>query len=182
MTKTGKKALTEAQVNKLLEYCTNLRDKTLFTLAISTGLRRLDIVNIRRKDINLDKKELSFTEHKKNRIWKVPLNQSTCSLISMYLKVSPKSTYLFFGTYNNKNHLSSKQAYNLLQDSLKKAGLPQRPFHALRSTCVKLCLKHGWTWEQISELTGDLISTLQCHYSTPSDEEMKQVAQDKSIL
>ncbi len=182
MTKTGKKALTEVQVLKLLEYCTDIRDKTLITIAVSTGIRRRDIVNILRKNIDLEKNILKFHEHKKNRMWVVPLNLTTKNLITMYLKISPKSPYIFYSPKNHKKHLSSKQAYNILQNNLERATLPARPFHALRATCVKLCIKHGWTWEQISELTGDLISTLQCHYSVPSDEEMKQVAQDKNIL
>jgi hypothetical protein len=65
---------------------------------------------------------------------------------------------------------------------LKRAGLGNRPFHALRATCIKLCQSKGWTPEQTAEHVGDRISTIQAHYLTPSVEEMKAVVSARVLI
>ena len=178
--KVGKKALTEDQARRLLEYCTDLMEKTLLELALNTGIRRRDIINIKRSNIDFVNKKLTFYEHKKDRFFTIPLNQKLLNSLEIWIKVAPKSKWLF--PSKRGGHISSKTAYNILQRNLKRAGLPQRPFHALRATCIKLCQKRGWTPEQVSELTGDLISTIQQHYLTPSEEEMKKIVEEKPLL
>ena len=98
-----------------------------------------------------------------------------------YDKSNNKSPYLFYSK-DNKGHIASKTAYNILQRYLKIAGIEPVPFHALRATCIKLCERRGWTAEQTAKHTGDTVRVIQEHYLTPSVEEMKEIAQDKAIL
>jgi integrase len=48
--KSGQHALTEKQVKDLLLSFNNLQDKAMIALAISIGLRREDLVNVKRND------------------------------------------------------------------------------------------------------------------------------------
>lgn len=179
---SGQKALTEGQVEKLLEYITDLEELALIKLAISTGIRRKDISQIKSKDVNFETNTITFYENKKKRTKTVPLNPNLATTLKMWLGVN-KSEWLFPSRFSkNKSHMSSRTAYNILRKNTRRAGLPDIPFHALRATCVKLCQRKGWTPEQTAELLGDRISTIQKHYSTPSFEEMKEVAFNKSIL
>ena len=180
---TGEKALTPGQVDKLLSVITNLEELTLIKIAIAGGLRRKDVVNIRRKDVNSEEHSLTFFEHKKNRTYKVYLSEDVMNTIAMWIRMSNGSQWLFPSHYQGiKRHLCSKTAYNYLNRLLKKAGLPQRPFHALRATCIKLCQSKGWSAEQTAKHVGDTIRTIQQHYSTPSAEEMKKIAEENSLL
>lgn len=181
--KSGEKALTDREWEKLMSVVDNVEDDCLFTLAVSTGLRRYDLTNIDIQNILFDSPEnpgnwLIFNEKKKgNRIRKIPLNDKSVQSIKKLLNSrgkNYKSTKLF--------SFKDRAAYNHLQANCKKAGIQTRPFHALRATCIKRCQKAGWTPEQVSSLTGDTIAVIQEHYLTPSTSEMQEVTNSKSVV
>jgi len=178
---SGENSLTFKQVEKLRYVLDKLEDKVLIELAIATGIRRADIVAIERKNIDFANNKLTFKQNKKRNYHTVYLPTEIMNLLKMFTEIY-RSKYLFPSHIKNKNHLSSKTAYNILQRNLKKANLPQRPFHALRATCVKMCQRKGWTVNETAKLLDDKVSTVQQHYATPSDEEMKRIAQEKKLL
>jgi len=179
--RSGEKSLTPNQVEKLFEHITDLQDLALIQLAVTTGIRREDIVKIKTNDVNLDSGLITFYESKKKRTKTVPLNSKTKNTLSMWTKIN-RSPFLFPSRHKNKKNMCGKTAYNTLQNCLKKAGLDQRPFHALRATTVKLCQKAGWRVEQTAELLGDRISTIQQHYATPTPSEMNEIVNEKPLI
>jgi len=184
---SGQKALTENQINEFLLYVTDLMHLGLFQLAITTGIRREDIVRIKKLDINLQNRSVTFYESKKRRTKVVYVPITVANVLQMILNINKKEPFLFPGNSerlrgSGKGHMSGRNAYNIFQHYLKKAGLESRPFHTLRSSCIKLCQKRGWAVEQTAELVGDSISTIQESYLTPSTEEMKEVVGVKPIL
>jgi integrase len=76
---------------------------------------------------------------------------------------------------------SGRTAYNILQHYCVAAGIPIRPFHALRATCIKFCQAAGWTPEQTAKHVDDRISTIQEHYLVPSMADMRELAIKKVI-
>lgn len=178
--KTGRKSLTEPQVKKLLSVITDLKHLALFQVAISTGIRRSDIVSLKTGDFEQKTRKLSFYEQKKRRNRTVYLSDEVSTTLQMVINSEPKQDHFFPGSSNG--HMSSKTAYNILQKYLKKAELEQRPFHSLRATCIKLCQKRGWKPEETAELVGDSLKVIQEHYSIPSSDEMSEVTKEKSIL
>ncbi len=185
--KSGHDALTQQQIKILLESFDKINDKALVELAIATGIRRNDVVAIRKDNLTLETGELSYIERKKGgRIWRIVIPSKSClATIRQHLNSCRKSEWLFpspkTGRYKNA-HISDRQAYDILNEALDRCNLPPIPFHALRATCVKQCLKAGWSWEAISELTGDRIETLMYHYAAPSKGEMAQLAKEKPII
>lgn len=180
---SGENALTKTQVETLLTKVTNLRDLALLKLAINGGIRRDDIIGIRRKNIDFNTNEIKYYEHKKKRIYSTYVSNDTLNTLKMWINMSKKSEWLFPSVYKkSKKHISGKTAYNILNRNLEKAGLPQRPFHALRSTCVKLCKSKGWTASQTAKHIGDTVRTVEEHYATPSEEEMKNLSKDNPLI
>ncbi len=74
-----------------------------------------------------------------------------------------------------------RTAYRHFNHWCEVAGIPQRPFHSLRATCIKFAHANGWSDEQIAKLTGDKISTIQEYYMTPSVDEMREVTNAKGF-
>lgn len=183
--KSGQKSLTQAQVQQFFLYVTDLNHLGLFQLAITTGIRREDIVHIKLKDIDFEKNTVTFYESKKKRIKTVHIPVTVANTLKMIANINSKETYIFVGRADKlygKGHLSGRNAYNLFQKYLKKAGLKPRPFHAIRATCIKLCQLKGWSMEQTAELVGDTIEVIREHYTTPSDDEMREVVDNKPII
>jgi integrase len=184
---SGQKALTGDQINKLLLQITDLEHLGLFQLVISTGIRREDLVKIKKLDIDLQNQSVTFYEAKKRRIKTVFIPTTVSNTLQMMLNINKKEPFLFPGGSERLRgsgfgHMSGRNAYNIFQHYLEKAGLSHRPFHSLRASCIKLCQRRGWSVEQTAELVGDKISTIQESYLTPSTEEMKEVVGGKPIL
>lgn len=172
--RTGQKALTLKEYEKLIEVIDNVQDELLIKLAITTGIRRADICAIKINNINLEHETLTYYEKKKRRWRTIYLEPSIILLIKKHLKTIEKRENLFSFT--------GRTAYRHLNNFCRIAGIPERPFHALRATCVKFCQRKGWAPEQVSELTGDSIPVIQKHYTTPSDMEMRELIREKPIL
>lgn len=181
--KTGELSLTDTQVRQLLSVVGRLDHEVLLRTTIELGLRRADVVKIEQANINLRTKRLAYIETKKGgRIHSVPLSNSLAKLIEQYLNVIGKNKWLFPTPHKKKGHLHDRTAYDILNKYLEKAGLPPRPFHALRATCIKLLQKRGWSIEEVMALTNDSFRTIKEHYDTPSEEEMGEAAAQKPLF
>ena len=172
--RSGEKALTRKEYEKLIEVIGDLQDELMIKMAVGLCLRREDLTSIETKDINMETSEIYFYERKKDIRRSLALPPSLTILLTKFLKTIPKRKYLF--SYRGRT------AYNKLQKWLEIAGLEKRPIHALRATGIKFAHAAGWTDEQISKLTGDKIATIQEHYMTPSHDEMKEATKEKPIV
>ncbi len=172
--KSGEKALTHKEYEKLIEVVDNLEDELLIKMAIFTGLRREDLCNVLIKNIDLENKLLTFHESKKNKDPTIHLQDSLIILTKKFLKTIPTRTKLF--------SFVGRTAYRHFNYWCRIAGIYERPFHALRATCVKFSHDAGWNDEQIQALTGDSLRVIQEHYRTPSTDEMRDVTNNKPII
>lgn len=180
--RTGEKALTQKEYEKIIEVCQSHEDELLIKMAVATGLRREDLVAVEIANIDTENGRLRFVE-KKKRIYKggpskirdIPIGPKLCQLIVKHKKTIPKDQVTLFS-------FKGRTAFNRLQDLCERAGIEKRPFHALRATCVKFCQKAGWTPEQVCELTGDTLAVIQQHYSIPTMDEMKETANVKEVI
>lgn len=192
----GKYSLNEDQLARIYSSITDLRDLALIKLAVFTGIRREDIVAVELHNIDWDQGTVSFYETKKSRQWECWINPDTLNVLRMYVNtLDTHERYLFPGRHQargqqfSKTHLTGRAAYDIVQHWCIAAGLQKiigekdgrpeyekRPFHALRSTCIKLLLKKGWSTEQVMRQTGDTLETIQLHYTVPTDSEMIDVA------
>lgn len=180
--RTGEKALTKGQVEVLLAKVGNVSDYALLTLALDTGIRREDIVKIKRADVNLNDSKITFYESKKKRTRTISLGDRAKQSLEMWLNINTRSKWLFPSKYGDSKHITGKTAYNHLNRYLSVAGLPKRPFHALRGTCYKLCQKAGWSVEESAKRLGDTVRVAQEHYATPSDEDISRLTKEKPII
>jgi integrase len=185
--KTGRDALTLKQVQDLLSSFDSISEKALIYLVIATGLRRIDIVNIKRNDFNPDTGRLKYYEHKKRRTRDItiPSNEAIHTL-RMHITSCRKSEWLFPSPLQGKMykdaHISDRQAYDIFNEHLDRIKIHRRPFHSLRATCIKMCEAAGWKPEETAELVGDTVRVIQEHYQTPSEEQMDEIARRKPII
>jgi integrase len=180
--RTGEFSLTEAEIVRLFASARSYGDEVLLRLAIGTGIRREDVVRIERTGFDSGAGSITYHEAKKRRVRTVRIGGETLDVLRKWTNELPASgRWLFPSRERGSGHLSGRTAYNVLQRALEAAGLEGRPFHALRSTCVKRAQRAGWTPEQVSELTGDSIRVIQLHYATPTPGEMAEVAKDRPL-
>jgi len=184
---SGQHALDEKQVKALLLTFDDIQEKAMIALAVAIGLRREDLVNIKKKDYDPQKKTITYFEKKKKRTrtLRIP-SQETVQLLNMHIKICRSSQWLFpspktTGIYKN-SHVSSRHIYDIFNEHLDIAGIGRRPFHALRATCYKLAQSKGWSMRKAAELLGDTLRVAENHYNAPSRREMEEIAEEKPLF
>lgn len=177
VSRTGEKSLTQKEYQKILAVCNTLEEEVLMKMSVGLGLRRRDIASVKVGNIDLTEGKLTYHEHKKNRDRTVPLGPDLTQLLRKYLTTLPKNQAFLFRW--GKGQYGDRTAHRRLTSLCDRAGIPRRPFHALRATCIKFKQADGWPVEATAKLVGDTITVVQEHYSTPSDAELSELMREK---
>jgi len=168
-------SLTLEEVQELLRSTDRIEIRALFELALTTGIRRADIVDIEIERVNLKKRHIDFWEQKKERMHRVFLEPDVVTTLRMYIRTLPKEQKLLF-------KFRQRTAYNYLQKYLERAHIQKRlRFHDLRTTFIRLSRKLGRSIKYVMQQTGDTAQVILEHYEHMTDEEMHQVT-NKGIL
>ena len=174
--RTGELSLTQKEYDKLLSACDNLQDRMLIMVGCSLGLRRSDIVRLEWDNIDYTNMEIRYREKKKgDRIRVVPIGPKLTQELKIMQNASDikRKTLFTFG---------DRQAYTRFNKVCERAGIPKRPFHALRATAIKRMQAAGWKPEEVAEIVGDSIRTIQEHYATPSRSELAEAAREREVV
>ena len=179
----GSVALTPDEVRWLLAPIDRLEDRALLELAVTTGIRREDLVAIPLEGLDLDSGFLTFYEAKKRRTRRLPLDATALVTLRSYVRTLPKGgRWLFPSSRLAGRHQTGRLAWNVLNQWLDVAGLPRRPFHALRATAYKLAKARGWSVEQAAALLGDTIRVAMEFYGIATPGELLQISREKPLL
>lgn len=171
-----KESLTFAEVQILLDSCETITEKALIETAISTGIRRKDIVNIEVNRVDLENRKITFWEEKKDRLWMVAIPPELVQTLKMYLWAKPvDQRYLF--------EFSGKTAYNILQKVMKRSGIRKHvPFHGLRRTFIRLSKRMGRDTRFVMDQTGDTARVILEAYEGYTVDEMAEMMKEDNIL
>jgi len=172
--------LSEAEARTFLETVRETGDRfeALYVLAITTGLRRGELLGLRWDDADLDRgtlrvgralvreggrQVLGETKNRRGRR-QVNLTPRTMAALKAHRKrqleqrVKLASLYEDHGLIFSSEHGTPLNPENLVKRSFKpllnKAGLPEIRFHDLRHTCATLLLGRGVHPKIVQELLG----------------------------
>lgn len=155
---------TEYEIKCLLEQpdrntAAGKRDYAMIVLAIQSGLRACDIVNLKLSNIDWRRREIRLIQHKTGKPLAVPLEPESGNAIADYvLNVRPNVgiAYLFPCNTGSIRPLNARSASCIVSRYMKKAGIPPnyRAFHALRRTFGTRLLQNNVSFELIQQLLG----------------------------
>jgi integrase len=172
--------LSETEARAFLESinATGERFEALYVLAITTGLRRGELLGLRWDDADLEQGTLRVgrslvreggrytlgeTKTKRGRR-RVNLTPRTVNALKAHRKRQLEERVRLAGLYEDQDLIFATSAgtpiqpENLVKRSfkplLKKAGLPEIRFHDLRHTCATLLLGRGVHPKIVQELLG----------------------------
>jgi len=139
------------------------RDYAILLLASHTGLRSIDIVNLRLSDLDWLNDSIHIVQRKTGRPLVLPLEIDTGNAIAKYiLEARPESTseYVFLRTSAPYRKLADCGSMdNILEKYLNSAGILRQPgdgksFHALRRSMGTWMLESGVPLTTISQVLG----------------------------
>ncbi len=145
--------LSEEEVEKIINSCDNLKHKSMLGLIYSAGLRRGELLELKKSDINSKRMvvQIRNAKGKKDRI--VPLSKSILLMLREYYTVYKPNDYLFEGQYGGK--YSDRALEEVLKTAVRKAGLNRHVnLHMLRHSYATHLMEAGTHLRHIQELLG----------------------------
>ena len=140
----------------------DLRANAIVRLALSSGLRPIEISKISLDDIHFKTGELTLPVRKGRNPVTFPLPESTIKAIAAYIigaRPQINERYLFVGLLKPYLPLSSEMIQQSIRKLMKKAKIPGTPY-CLRNTFAQNLLESGASIFEIKEMLGhDSIKT-----------------------
>lgn len=166
--------LSDEERDRLLAAAKKSRNKTLYTiivLAISTGARRMEILSLKWKDIDLDA-GWAVLEHTKNGEMRgMPLSGPALYLMRK-LYDQRQSDEWVFPNENNSGPCDIKRSW---MTTVAKARLDDFRFHDLRHTCASYLAMNGATPNDIAAVLGHKTLSMVKRYAHLSDAHKSSV-------
>jgi len=176
--------LTEPEVEKFLDSIPvstdlNIRDKAMFELLYSCGLRVSEIVGLKMSNIDLDQGLIIFIgKGNKERI--TPIGNKAMAALKEYFSHArykierAREEYVFLNRFGRK--LSRQGFYKIMQSHAKRAGLKKNLYpHIFRHSFATHMLERGADIRTVQELLGhSSISTTEI-YTTVTKKHLKEI-------
>lgn len=154
------------------------RNLLIIELLYSTGMRRIELVNLKETDINFRSKTVKVLG-KRNKERLIPLSDGVIELINEYLEqknktIQAKDGYLFLT--EKGNHIYPGAVYRIVKGSLEKVTtLAKKSPHVLRHTFATHLLNNGANLNAIKELLGHANLAATQIYTHNTIEKLKSV-------
>ncbi len=134
------------------------RDYAIIFLASHTGLRSVDILNLKLTDIDWSKNEVSIVQTKTGRFLMLPLDINTEKAIADYIlsgRPNTDSPYIFIRSIAPYTKLSDRgTSYNIIKRYCNSAGISNHGFHGLRRSMGTWMLEANVPLSTISQVLG----------------------------
>ena len=145
--------LSKEEVQKIINATNNLKHKALLSLTYACGLRRGEIINLKIKDLDSNRKLIRIEQAKGKKDRYVPFGSKLRELLTQYYKIYKPKLYLFEGQYEQQYGESS--AAQILKHAVKKVGIKKEvTLHTLRHSFATHLLEAGTDIRYIQELLG----------------------------
>lgn len=170
--RTLPKYLTKTELKKLIDACSNVRDKVIIQFMYNTGIRVSELINLQIQDINFENRTVFIHRGKGAKDRVVNLSQELATLLQVFIAKRTQG-HLFLSNWNKP--FTSRAIQKKIKNLAKKANLPNwvSP-HTLRHTCAVHALQAGVNIQTIRKHLGHSeISTTQI-YTEISDELVKR--------
>ena len=138
------------------------RNIAIFTLAENTGLRGIDVVNLKLSDIDWRNKTISIIQHKTKQALILPFEKCVGDALAKYiLHDRPKSDspFVFLTVSRPFRPLSRQVLSTMITKYLKQSGIEKQPsfrngFHCFRRSIGTWLLEAELPLTIISEILG----------------------------
>ncbi len=153
-----KESLTEEQCQRILSNVKDNREKVVFLLATTCGLRANELVNIRLSDFKEKQNKICLYVLGKDRDFKedfVIVPEKLYNHIQEYIKEYNITDYLFVSTsnHNNNGKLTTKTIRLMVKNMFKRIGIDSNDYslHSCRHTFATLSIKNGEDIRSVSQ-------------------------------
>lgn len=146
--------LSDDERDRLLEACRQSTNEYLYlivVLALSTGARRGEILNIQWQDVDLQRRAIVLHETKNKERRVLPLTGHALELMKTHEEGRHKISKYVFPSENGKAHIDIGTAW---KNAIKRSGVADFRFHDLRHSAASYLAMNGASLAEIAEVLG----------------------------
>lgn len=147
------KSIPVNDIEKIIGYADNLRDKTMLEILYGTGFRRFEVGSLKVNDIDFRSESIT-TIGKGNKERTVPINPTALSVIKEYLKDGHNSEWLFPSRKDRSKHISNRQINEIIKKCAEKANVSGITPHKFRHTFCSELFENGADIKTIQDMAG----------------------------
>ncbi len=165
------KIISKEQIALLINSIENTKHKTVIMLTYACGLRVSEVVSLKLKHINGERRLIYIERGKGKKDRVVSLSPNMLIMLREYYRKYQPKDYLFEGQFENE-HLSERSMQQVIQKAKNKAGIKQQgSMHLLRHSFATHLLDKGIDVTFIQKLLGhnDIKTTLKYLHVTNKD-------------
>ena len=177
--------LSEEERDALLDACRNSRSKQLYpiiVLALSTGMRRGEILSIRWKDVDFDRKRIVIHDTKNGESRQVPLAGAATEELKKLLaekkaakvqELKPVGDELLFPGKTG-DPVDIRDAF---ETAVRKAKIENFRFHDCRHTAASYLAMNGATLLELSQILGHKTLSMVKRYAHLTEQHLHNVVE-----
>lgn len=169
--------LSDDERKALLEACRNSKAPALHlivVLALSTGMRRGEILGLTWDNVDLARGRITLHETKNGDRRVVPLTALALELMREHAKVRQLKNDMVFPSVSQSRRLQINQAWGT---ALEKAKITDFRFHDLRHSAASYLAMNGATMAEIAEVLGHKTLAMVKRYSHLSESHVAGVVE-----
>jgi integrase/recombinase XerD len=147
--------LSAAEVLRILQSITNLKQRTIITLVYSAGLRVGEVVRLKKRNLDVNRKVIHIRQGKGKKDRFTVLSDAALSLLMKYLEHSCIEDYLFPNKDELGKHITERTVQYIFEKAVRAANIhKQASVHTLRHSFATHLLEEGTDLRYIQELLG----------------------------
>jgi integrase len=167
--------LSDEERTRLLAECKKSDSKFLYiavVLALSTGGRRMEILGLRWKDVDLNRRIIDLHETKNGERRILQLAGPALELMIQHFESRQNNCDYVFPSHNLKNPIDLRTPF---ETALKRAGITDFRWHDLRHSCASYLAMNNASLAEIAEILGHKTLQMVKRYAHLSDAHTSKV-------
>ena len=163
--KARERFLTKEEIDRLLEVCRESKSPHLYPVtlfALSSGARRGEILGLKWKDVDLDRKIATFRDTKNGEHRSIPLSDALAECLWKQRRLRNVLSEYVFPSVDGKRPGDIREAW---EHAVKKAELSEICFHTLRHTVASHLTMNGASAIEVGAILGHKTLAMVKRYS-----------------
>lgn len=151
-----KDTLSEAEISRIFQAAKNIREKSLACVIAYSGMRNLEICNVRVCDVDVGQNQIRVTSGKGFKDRYVNIAAECSKIIADYLREFPRAeTEFLFTTLRRNTRLATADVRKHIRKLARRCGITRRVYpHLMRHSLASNLLNRGANLMMIKEQLG----------------------------
>jgi len=158
--------LDKEKAERLIEFASD-RLRPIVIVALNTGMRKGELLNLRWNDIDFIDYYIFIKESKSGHARKVPMNSTVAETLK---NCKREADFIFYDLKTKKPVVVD----NHFKTACKKAGVPDLRFHDLRHTAATQMVMNGIDLVTVKEILGHSRIETTMRYAHPTPENKRK--------